>query len=323
MPGPGATSGPRPGPSASTDPPASPDPKASIDERPGPPASPDPRASTDPRALIDQRPGPPPPGLAGWVDPTRFGDVRWFEEIDSTNRYLVEQARAGAAEGVVAVADHQSAGRGRLGRSWEAPAGSSLLTSVLLRPPAGFPINALHLLTVSVALAAADACRSEAGVDARLKWPNDLVVGGRKLAGVLAEADLDPGTGTAVVVGIGVNVNWPAELPADLAGVATALNHLTGHRTDRVTLLGRLLANLEDRYRAVISGEAGRRALASEYRRRCATIGLPVRVELPDETFTGTASDISDEGHLLVDVGMCLRTISAGDVVHLRHQTAG
>ena len=114
-------------------------------------------------------------------------DVRRFEEIDSTNAYLRREARAGAPEGVVAVADHQSAGRGRMDRRWESPPGASLLVSVLFRPE--FDPSELHLCTAALALAAAEACRRVAGVDAVIKWPNDLLVGNAKLAGVLAEAE--------------------------------------------------------------------------------------------------------------------------------------
>jgi BirA family biotin operon repressor/biotin-[acetyl-CoA-carboxylase] ligase len=198
------------------------------------------------------------------------------------------------------VADHQSAGRGRLGRSWEAGAGSSLLTSILLRPD--LAPDRLHLVTAAVALSASDALATVAGFTPDLKWPNDLLVDNRKLAGVLAEADLP-----SVVVGIGVNLNWDGAVPAD--GVAA--NQVAGRPVDRDAVLDALLAHLDGRI-------ADWPMVASEFRRRCATLGRSVRVELADETFTGTASDVSDEGHLLVDVGMCLRTVAAGDVVHLR-----
>jgi BirA family biotin operon repressor/biotin-[acetyl-CoA-carboxylase] ligase len=226
--------------------------------------------------------------------------VRRFEELDSTNRYLLDEARAGAAEGTVAVADLQSAGRGRLGRSWEAARGSSLLTSILLRPT--LPPDRLHLVTAAVALAASDALADVAGFTPDLKWPNDLLVDDRKLAGVLAEADLP-----AVVVGIGVNLNWDGPVPN--GGIAA--NQVAGGPVDRDEVLQALLAHLAPR-------TADWPAVASEFRRRCATLGRAVRVELADESFTGTASDVSDEGHLLVDVGVCLRTVAAGDVVHLR-----
>ena len=200
----------------------------------------------------------------------------------------------------MAVADHQSAGRGRLGRSWEAEAGSSLLMSILLRPD--LPPDRLHLVTAAVALAASDALAAEAGFTPDLKWPNDLLVDDRKLAGVLAEADLP-----SVVVGIGINLNWDGPVPND--GVAA--NQVAGRPVDRDAVLDGLLGHLAPRTRDWP-------AVASEFRRRCATLGRLVRVDLPDESFTGTAADVSDEGHLLVDVGMCLRTIAAGDVVHVR-----
>ena len=255
-------------------------------------------------------------GARSQLATTRFGDVRWVPSIDSTNRHLLQEARAGAAEGTVVVADHQGSGRGRLDRTWVAPPGSSLLASVLLRPE--LPPERLHLLTSIMALAAADACASEAGVDAGLKWPNDLVVGSRKLAGILAESQFEGSRARAVVVGLGLNVNWEGRLEgSELAGSAVALDDLAGHEVDRGRLLVALLTTLEDRYRA-LADRAGQLAQAAEYRRRCTSVGRAVRVELADETFAGTVADVDDEGHLLVDVGMCLRTVTAGDLVHLR-----
>lgn len=198
------------------------------------------------------------------------------------------------------MAEHQTAGRGRLGRTWEAPRGASLLLSVLLTP--SLSPDRLHLVTAAVALSAADACDSAAGFRPGLKWPNDLVVDDRKLAGVLAEADLP-----AVVVGIGINVNWDTEVPN--GGVAA--NQVAGRAVDAEALLAELLERLSARY-----GDWD--GIARDFRRASATVGREVRVDLADESFTGTAADISDDGHLLVDVGMCLRTVTAGDVVHLR-----
>lgn len=223
----------------------------------------------------------------------------------------MEEARAGAGEGLVAVAEHQTAGRGRLGRQWVAPPGASLLMSILLRP--ALEPERLHLVTAAVALAAAEAVQVAAGFRPGLKWPNDLVVsapeGDRKLAGVLAEAALP-----AVVVGIGINVSWPPELPAELAAIATAANHVAGRPVDREVVLGALLAGLDGRY--------GRwEEVAVEHRACCVTIGRDVRVELAGETFHGRAVDVSEDGHLVVDPGNGpLRTVSAGDVIHLRPQ---
>ncbi|HEY1633745.1 MAG TPA: biotin--[acetyl-CoA-carboxylase] ligase [Acidimicrobiales bacterium] len=260
-------------------------------------------------------------GARAQLAPTRFGDVRWLPSTDSTNRHLLEEARADAPEGTVVVADHQDSGRGRLGRAWVAPPGSSLLVSVLLRPE--LPLERLHLLTSIVALAAADACQAEAGVEVGLKWPNDLVVGLRKLGGILAETHLEGSRARAVVVGMGLNVNWgPLMQDTELAREAVALDHLVGHEVDRTRLLVAFLTRLEDRYRS-LGDRAGQLGQAAEYRRRCTSVGRSVRVELAHETLTGTVADVTEEGHLLVDVGVCLRTITAGDVVHLRATLGG
>ena len=264
---------------------------------------------------------------------TRFTEIRRFGELDSTNRYLVDEARGGAPEGLVVTADYQTAGRGRLGRRWEAPAGSNLLVSVLLRPD--LRVEELHLCTLSMALAARSACAEAAGVEAVLKWPNDLVVGERKLAGILAEAIPDggasdppagvAGAGRAVVVGLGLNVSWPAPeaepgavaVPEDLLDRATSLWRESGRRIEPGDLLAVVLDHLEKRLDDLASGE-GRRRLLSEYRAVCATLGRDVIMSLPGETVRGTVADITVEGHLVLDVGACFRTITAGDVVHLR-----
>ncbi|HXQ43946.1 MAG TPA: biotin--[acetyl-CoA-carboxylase] ligase [Acidimicrobiales bacterium] len=261
---------------------------------------------------------------------TRFSEVRRFAELDSTNRYLLDEARAGASDGLVVVADHQTAGRGRLGRRWEAPPGANLLLSVLLRPD--LRPEELHLSTVAMALAARLASAEATGLEITLKWPNDLMVGERKTAGILAETLLQPPgppggaepAVVAVVVGIGLNLAWPppdgaagsVPLPEGL-GPATSLWRESGTRVEPGVLLDRLLAHLEPLVDD-LSDPAGRRRLASDYRRACTTLGRLVRVSLEGETVTGTVLDITGEGHLLLDVGACVRTIPAGDVVHLR-----
>lgn len=233
-------------------------------------------------------------------------DIRRFPTIDSTNTWVLEQARNGAGEGLVAVADEQTAGRGRLGRTWLAPPGSSLLMSVLLRP-SGLPMDRLHLATAAVAMSGADAVALIAGFAPDLKWPNDLLVGTRKLAGVLTEVE-----GPAVVVGIGINCTWPEELPDEIADLAVAANHVAGRPIHTGDVCDSLLEHLGERL------EAGWDAVARDYRLRCATVGKEVRVELADETFTGTAAEVEDDGSLLVDTDTGPRRVLAGDVVHLR-----
>src|SRR3954469_17377079 len=182
---------------------------------------------------------------------TRFADVRWVDETGSTNADALALARQGAPEGIVLVADHQTAGRGRQGRTWEAPPGASLLVSVLLRPPAAVA----GLTTMAVAVAAAEGMEEVTGFAPRIKWPNDLVWPGdgsapdRKLAGILAEADWParspadggwspppPGERVVVVAGMGINVNWPDSLPEELRDIAVAANHVAGQTIDREAL---------------------------------------------------------------------------------------
>ena len=243
---------------------------------------------------------------------TRFGDVRWFEDIGSTNDWVMDQARASTAEGLVAVADHQSEGRGRRDRRWVAAPGSSLLFSVLLRPT--LAVSQLHLTAAAVALSAATACIEVCGVEPDIKWPNDLLVKERKLAGVLSESLISPdGSSAAVVVGMGINVNWPPVLPADLAHLATALNRELGSEVDRAELLVAILENLDDYLDDWT-------AVANDYRARCATVGRDVRIDLGSRgTLDGTATGVTDEGLLEVeDRDGTTQTIAVGDVVHLR-----
>jgi BirA family biotin operon repressor/biotin-[acetyl-CoA-carboxylase] ligase len=164
-----------------------------------------------------------------------------------------------------------------------------------------------------MALAAAEACRRVAGVGPVLKWPNDLLVGEAKLAGVLAEAEFEGPTTWAVVVGIGLNVDWPG--PAGVGG--TCLLDLCSAPVDRRALLDALLDALAVR-RALLDSAPGRHAVVAELRDRCATLGQRVRVELAAEAVVGIATEVNEAGHLVVRTIDGPRTVAAGDVVHLR-----
>lgn len=253
---------------------------------------------------------------------TRFADVRWVAETGSTNQDLMALAAEGASEGVVVVADHQTAGRGRLGRVWTAPPEASLLMSVLLRPSVG--LKGAHALTTMVALSAIDACVQVAGVRPGLKWPNDLVVasprdGGaeRKLAGVLAESSLRGDRFDAVVVGIGLNVNWPDDLPAEIDGIAVALNHVTGGTVDREALVIAFLQALDRRYTALVAPD-GAAALRRDEAAASATLGRAVRVIRSHDELEGAAVGLDPDGALRVDLGTEVVSVGVGDVVHLR-----
>jgi BirA family biotin operon repressor/biotin-[acetyl-CoA-carboxylase] ligase len=244
--------------------------------------------------------------------PGRFWtDVVVTAETGSTNADVAAAARAGAPEGTVHTTDSQTAGRGRLDRSWSAPAGSGAIVSVLLRPDA-VPAARWVWLPLLVGLAV-DATVHECGVASGLKWPNDVLVDGRKLAGILLER-VETENGPAAVVGVGLNISLRRdELPVE---TATSLALEGAAETDRTIVTRSLLRNLEALYRAwSASGGDPAAGIRDSYVRRCVTIGRRVRVMLPlDQTWEGQATGIDDLGRLLVDG----RAISAGDITHLR-----
>ena len=244
---------------------------------------------------------------------TRFTTVRTYAQLDSTNTALVEEARSGAPEGLVLVADHQTEGRGRLGRAWSAKPGTALLVSVLLRPP--LPIDEVPVVLMAAGLAACDGVEAAAGFRPGLKWPNDLVVGDRKLAGLLTEATggSDPG----VVLGLGINVSATA-YPAELAGEATSCEEVASRPVDRAELLVAFLTALESRYSTVLGGS--RQATLNAYRADSATLGRRVRVELTSgPALEGKAGRIADDGQLVVvDDAGAEHLVNVGDVKHLR-----
>ena len=249
------------------------------------------------------------------------------ERTGSTNADLVDQARAGAPEGLVLVAEEQVAGRGRMGRAWVSPPRAALTFSVLLRPD-GVPPARLGWLPLLAGVATAGALHQVSGLDVQLKWPNDVLVGPRKLAGILAEA-----SGGAVVVGIGLNVSTvrdelpapgpsaPGPGPGALAATSLLLEGAVS--LDRDLLLRRVLDELEHWYLAWRSaaspGDPAGSGLRSEYLRLCSTIGRDVRVELPaGQVIEGTAADVDADGRLVVSGPDGRAAVGAGDVRHVR-----
>jgi BirA family biotin operon repressor/biotin-[acetyl-CoA-carboxylase] ligase len=236
--------------------------------------------------------------------------IEHFEVVDSTNTWLAERALEGAPEGLVALADFQSAGRGRLDRRWESPPRASLLCSILLRPDVA--PDQLQLVVACVALAARAALVRLCGVRPALKWPNDLIVGDAKIAGLLAEI-VSVDERLAVVVGIGVNLTH--EGPADV--VSTSVRAESGVTITPPALLDIVLEELEAR-RALIDSVEGQATLREEYRRALVTLGQLVRVERTSDVIVGFAESVDHFGQLIVKVNGEEFTISAGDVVHVR-----
>ena len=242
---------------------------------------------------------------AGWNGPI----PTVMDTTESTNSDVARLAQAGAAEGSCIVAEHQTAGRGRLDRQWVSPRGAGLWMSILVRP-SDMPRAQWTWLPLLAGLASAQAIRQVCGVDASVKWPNDLVVvdhSSRKLGGILSEAH----GADAVVVGIGLNVSLTAEeLPVP---TATSLV-LEGGRPNREALLAAVLSNFAD---ALARWRAADPMLFVEYRAICTSIGRVVEATLPDSMIVhGVVLDVDDEGQLLVDDGTTTVMITAGDVIH-------
>jgi BirA family transcriptional regulator, biotin operon repressor / biotin---[acetyl-CoA-carboxylase] ligase len=247
--------------------------------------------------------------------------IRIVTETGSTNADLLAAARDGEPEGMVLVAEAQTAGRGRMGRQWVSPPRAGLTFSVLLRP-AGVPAALLGWVPLLAGVAVVDAIKAVAAVDASLKWPNDVLAGEAKLGGILAER-----SGSAVVAGIGINVHQGrAGLPTD-AATSLLIEAGAGEGGAGPGLCARLLVAvltaLSDRYLAwrdqASPGDAEASGLRQEYVSFCATIGREVMVTLPGGTvLTGTAEGVDWAGCLEVSTPRGIVPVSAGDVVHVR-----
>ncbi|MEZ5379846.1 MAG: biotin--[acetyl-CoA-carboxylase] ligase [Acidimicrobiales bacterium] len=250
------------------------------------------------------------------VTSQRFSEIRWIEETGSTNRDLLDAATEGRPAGSVLVTDHQTAGRGRQGRTWLDDPGRSLLFSVLLRPEA----DRTSVLPLVMGMAVVDAIRKVSSVPAVLKWPNDVLVvdadgSERKLAGILAEA-VTTADGLAVVVGCGINVAFVTGPPNEVRDRAIDLVSAASAPVDRAVLLEAILGALD--HWLDLLDRAGAEAIIEEYRDRCVTLGRVVTLETPAGVVTGTAVDIDPSGGLVLEVEGERRTLFAGDAHHQR-----
>ncbi len=238
--------------------------------------------------------------------------VETFSSIDSTNTWVEEQARAGAAEGLVARTDFQTAGRGRLDRVWEAPPETALLCSVLLRPAVA--ADSLQLVVAAVALALRTAVAKLTMRTPDLKWPNDLLFGEKKVAGILAEV-VASAAGPAIVVGFGVNC-----LSVDPTFTqATSLAAATGVDIAPTTLLQEVLLEL-DALRPLLDRPAGLVVLRSLYLESLVTVGQRLQVTTPAGVIEGVGVGVDESGRLVVDVNGQHQVFGVGDVVHVRAQ---
>ena len=239
---------------------------------------------------------------------------RWHVEVvavtESTNADVAERFRRGEGEGLVLVAEDQTAGRGRLGRDWVTRPQSSLTVSFLVVPPDLDP-ERWPWLPLVTGLAAVAAVRRVTGLPVGCKWPNDVMVGGKKVGGILLER-VERGEEAAAVIGIGLNCHQTTEeLPVP---GATSLDLETGDQVDRTALLEALIAEVATQ----LHQWAGGADLRPAYRQQCTTVGQEVRVEVPGGQVTGQAVDIDDGGRLVVRTATGEEALGAGDVVHVR-----
>ena len=220
----------------------------------------------------------------------------FYEETDSTNDRIRALAGQNAPEGTLAVAKRQTAGRGRRGRVWEAPSQEGIWMSLLLRPD--IPPAQASVLTLLAGLAIADAIEQETGLTAGIKWPNDILLNGKKLVGILTEMDCDMEKIHSVTLGIGINVQT-AVFSEELQTIATSLFLESGKVFDCAVLAGAVLERFEELYTAFIQAGGSFAPFAEQYRNKCLHIGKEVRI-IGGETYLATALDITPEGELLV-----------------------
>ncbi|WP_246081598.1 biotin--[acetyl-CoA-carboxylase] ligase [Nocardioides litoris] len=240
--------------------------------------------------------------------------VEVVDQLPSTNAEAADRARAGAPDGLVVVADHQSAGRGRLDRTWETPPGTAVTFSLILRPEV--PVARWPWLPLLTGYAV-DKALQASGLEAGVKWPNDVLVGDKKVAGILVERVETP-DGPTAVVGVGINVGLGTdELPVP---TATSLELELGRPVDRTDVLVEVLNTIREAVDAwEMGGEPGVARLQESYAAACVTVGRDVRVDLPDgSALEGRAVQIDDVGRLVVEAGGARTAVSAGDVVHVR-----
>lgn len=236
--------------------------------------------------------------------------IHYFPEISSTNSYALNLCTREPQDGTLVVANYQTHGRGRHRRAWQAPRGKALLFSLLLTPPPA--LRGLQLLTIIGAVSVCEAIKQLHSLPVSIKWPNDVLINGKKICGILTELTTRRGVTSGVVVGIGINVNQKAsELPRALGTPATSLLIESGNKISRLELLVKILERFEHYYRLFSKDQ--REQVTNQWRRFSSTLGQQVRIQTHEATFIGTAVDIETDGGLVVrkDNGFLVKMFSA------------
>ena len=239
----------------------------------------------------------------------------YYESVDSTNDRIKQRAREGENQGLIISAGEQTAGKGRVGRKWESPSGESVYTSILLRPE-DISLESVPTVTVVAAMAVRDALERLYGLKGQIKWPNDIVIGGKKICGILTEMELKDGKVWYVVVGIGVNVHnqsFPDEIAYKATSVDLELEKTTGNTGHRKELT-RELWNSFKKYYNIFVETGDMSGLKEEYERHLANLGNRVRIEASEASYEATALGINNKGELLIEVDGEQRTIRTGEV---------
>lgn len=237
-------------------------------------------------------------------------EVRFFRETTSTNAVATALAAEGVPEGTLVVTEAQTSGKGRLGRQWLSPAGCNLYFSLILRPPVS-PRRA-HLVTIMASVALAAVLRREYGIPVGIKWPNDILMKDRKLAGLLTELKAETDRVEYVVLGVGINVNWAAgDMPKEISSIATSVSEAAMHAVSRLDLLAWFLEEFENLYLGHGLESPG---IVDDWRSLSCMLGRTVRIRAFGRVVEGVAENVDDEGRLLVNTGKGIELISAGDV---------
>jgi len=242
-------------------------------------------------------------------------EILIFDEVGSTNDIAMELGAKGGEDGLVVVAESQSHGKGRLGRTWISPKGVNLYVSVLLRPE--FSPHHASALTMMASVATATAISRVTGLVTEIKWPNDILIGGKKVSGILTEMHAEGDRIHYVVIGVGVNVNMKREdFPDNLRMPAASLMEYAGRKIDRNELLRALLESMDSNLEMI--SRKGIVSIVPKWRRLCGTLNRRVKISLPGEAIIGVAEDVTQEGGLIVTIGEgAKRVVYAGDLTIL------
>lgn len=238
-------------------------------------------------------------------------NIIYYEQLESTNTKIAEMAAEGSEHGTVVVADSQTAGKGRRGRTWESPKGENIYMSMLLRP--GIATDKAPMLTLVMAYSVAQAIRKQGFPDVQIKWPNDLILSGKKICGILTEMQLKGSEIDFVVVGVGINVNTH-NFPTDLDGKATSLYMESGRQFERQPIIEAVVDNFVNLYEQFVKKQS-LSFLQDSYNDMLVNVGKEVRVLEPDNEYTAYAQGINAEGELLVRTAEGVeKAVYAGEV---------